>query len=55
MTQIYTLYCQENIHRQFKIVGSDVLKELATMRKQLQNERKRVENALENQKVCSLF
>ena len=25
------------------------------MRKQLQSERKRVENALENQKVCSLF
>ena len=30
--------------------SSDVLKELATMRKQLQSERKRVENALENQK-----
>ncbi|KAK3091207.1 hypothetical protein FSP39_017968 [Pinctada imbricata] len=30
--------------------SSDVLKELASMRKQLQSERRRVENALENQK-----
>ena len=32
--------------------GSDVLTQLASMRKQLQSERRRVENALENSKVC---
>jgi len=39
--------------RERDVAGSDVLTQLASMRKQLQSERRRVENALENSKVSS--
>jgi hypothetical protein len=41
------------VYKTSKFSGSDVLTQLASMRKQLQNERKRVENALEHSKVLN--